>query len=154
MPENDDELYAPDETTGPKTVRMTRENIDRLEGRAKLADQLAREIAFLKAGVKPDDPKLSYFVKGYDGDLTPDAIRAEAVNAGFLPAPEPSPEEKAAQESGHTAERVAAASTNIAPPPPSVLDREREYAEALATGGPQGLAAVAAKYGQVVGRNI
>lgn len=47
-------------------------------------DSLARENAFLKAGINSEDPRLSYFVKGYDGDLTAEAIRKAAMDAGFI----------------------------------------------------------------------
>lgn len=56
-------------------------------GKKKLEEELAqirRELAFTKAGINPDDPKMRYFVKGYDGELTAEAVRAAAVEAGFL----------------------------------------------------------------------
>ena len=56
----------------------------RLEKKAQRADDLARENAFLKAGVNPDDPKAKWLVKGYDGELTPEAIKAAASEAGIL----------------------------------------------------------------------
>jgi hypothetical protein len=46
--------------------------------------QLKRELAFTRAGISTDDPKMSYFYKGYDGDLEPEKIRSAAVEAGFL----------------------------------------------------------------------
>jgi len=59
-----------------------------LEGRATEAEaklaQYERRDAFRSAGLDPDDSKVSYFVKGYEGELTPDAIAAEATAAGFL----------------------------------------------------------------------
>ena len=53
------------------------------EAEAKLA-QYERRDAFRSAGLDPDDAKVSYFVKGYEGELTPEAIAAEATAAGFL----------------------------------------------------------------------
>ena len=56
-------------------------------GKKKLEEELAqirRELAFTKAGINPDDPKMRYFVKGYDGELTAEAVRAAAVEAGFV----------------------------------------------------------------------
>jgi ribosomal protein L12E/L44/L45/RPP1/RPP2 len=44
-----------------------------------------RELVFLKAGVNPDDPKAKYFVKGYDGELTVEAIRQAAEEASYIP---------------------------------------------------------------------
>ena len=49
------------------------------------AEQARRELMFLKAGVNPDDPKAKYFVKGYDGELTVDAIRQAAEEASYIP---------------------------------------------------------------------
>ena len=53
------------------------------DAEAKLA-QYERRDAFRSAGLDPDDTKVSYFVKGYEGELTPEAIAAEATTAGFL----------------------------------------------------------------------
>lgn len=69
-----------------------------IEDRAAAAE---RELAFAKAGLPLSDPKMGYFVKGYDGDLTPEAIKAAAEEAGFLTTTErPSvpPEELAAHQ--------------------------------------------------------
>jgi ribosomal protein L12E/L44/L45/RPP1/RPP2 len=46
--------------------------------------QLKRELAFFKAGIDTDDPRMRYFVKGYDGELTAEAVRGAATEAGFL----------------------------------------------------------------------
>lgn len=71
------------------------EDFKNLRAKARKADtlerenaQIKRELAFVKAGVPLDDPKMSYFVKGYDGDLEPDAIRTAAVEAGFMAPPQ------------------------------------------------------------------
>lgn len=48
------------------------------------AAQAKRELAFYKAGISPDDKAASYFIKGYEGDLSAEAIRAAAEEAGFL----------------------------------------------------------------------
>lgn len=46
---------------------------------------LQRELAFTKAGIDTDkDPRLTYFAKGYDGEMTAEAIRQAAESAGFL----------------------------------------------------------------------
>lgn len=49
------------------------------------AEKAKRELMFLKAGVNPDDPKAKYFVKGYDGELTVEAIRQAAEEASYIP---------------------------------------------------------------------
>lgn len=54
------------------------------EERLAQLDKLEREHAFVKAGIDVDDSRLKYFVKGYDGELTAEAIRAQATKDGFL----------------------------------------------------------------------
>jgi hypothetical protein len=46
-------------------------------------DTYKRELEFYKAGI-PDTPQTRYFRKGYDGDLSVEAIRAAAAEAGFI----------------------------------------------------------------------
>jgi len=62
--------------------------------------QVARENAFLRAGIDPEakEGMVGYFAKGYDGEMTADAIRAAAQAAGILQAPALSPEQQAAQQ--------------------------------------------------------
>lgn len=74
-------------------VTIPRKNIRDLEAKARDGEtakaQLAalqREVAFRDAGINPNDAKLKYFVKGYDGDTSVDAIKAAAIEAGFLAA--------------------------------------------------------------------
>lgn len=96
MADDDDDLETPDgegegETVGGGKER-TRAKIARLEAEAAEAQTLKRKLAFLEAGFTAEDlaaPGKKYFVEGYKGDLTADAIRIEAQAAGFLPAPEP-----------------------------------------------------------------
>ena len=66
-----------------------------MENRTKKAEQSEAEMAtrlamyerrdtFRSAGLDPDDSRVKYFVKGYDGDMDPEAIRQEAAAAGFI----------------------------------------------------------------------
>ena len=66
-----------------------------LETRAKEAEQKAADLelqlssiqrrdTFRSAGLDPDDARVKYFVKGYEGELDSEAIRQEAEAAGFL----------------------------------------------------------------------
>ena len=74
-------------TRNPVRARM-RELEDRnkaLEAQAKEAEGARRELAFVKAGVDPDSAAAKYFVKGYDGELTAEAIRAAAEEASLIP---------------------------------------------------------------------
>lgn len=74
-------------TRNPVRARM-RELEDRnkaLEAQAKETEGARRELAFVKAGVDPDSAAAKYFVKGYDGELTAEAIRAAAEEASLIP---------------------------------------------------------------------
>lgn len=74
-------------TRNPVRARM-RELEDRnkaLEAQAKEAEAAKRELAFVKAGVDPDAAAAKYFVKGYDGELTVEAIRVAAEEANLIP---------------------------------------------------------------------
>jgi hypothetical protein len=56
-----------------------------------------REMAFVKAGIDPASPQAKYFVKGYDGDLDPEAIRQAAEEAQLItPQATPQDTDKAA----------------------------------------------------------
>jgi hypothetical protein len=74
-------------TRNPVRARM-RELEDRnkaLEAQAKEAEAAKRELAFVKAGVNPDSAAAKWFVKGYDGEITAEAIRAAAEEASLIP---------------------------------------------------------------------
>ena len=81
-----------------KNLRAKARKADKIE--RELA-QTKRELAFVKAGIPMEDPRMSYFVKGYEGDLAPDAVRQAAIDAGFIqapPPPEPDPIVQQAQQ--------------------------------------------------------
>jgi len=64
-----------------KSLRRAANGKKQLE--KELAD-LKRKLAFAKAGLPMNDPKMNYFVKGYEGDMTAEAIRQAALESGFL----------------------------------------------------------------------
>ncbi len=128
------------------------EDFKNLRAKAKKADQYERELAtlkrenaFIKAGVPMDDPKMGYFVKGYEGDLEPDKIRSAAIEAGFMAAPvqEADPAVEQAQQGQ---QRVMAASSGTEP----VNDQagvRYGMQQAAAEGGLSGLSAFTQQYG-------
>lgn len=75
-------------------------------------EELRRELAFAKAGLPMDDPKLKYFVKGYDGEMTAEAIREAALDAGFLASQQGS--DPSVEAAGAAQQRVMAASSGAA----------------------------------------
>lgn len=70
-------------------MRELESEIKSLRQQAAEAEQAKRELAFVKAGVDPSDTAAKYFVKGYDGELTVDAIKAAAVEARLLAPTQP-----------------------------------------------------------------
>ena len=62
------------------------------------AEAAKRELAFVKAGVPLDNPVAKYFIKGYDGEITPEAIRAAAEDANLVTPSQQATETKAEQE--------------------------------------------------------
>lgn len=46
--------------------------------------EAARKLAFVEAGVDPSLPVAKYFMKGYDGEMTPEAIRQAAIEAQII----------------------------------------------------------------------
>lgn len=70
-------------------MRELESEIKSLRQQAAEAEQAKRELAFVKAGIDPSDTAAKYFVKGYDGELTMDAIKAAAVEARLLTPTQP-----------------------------------------------------------------
>lgn len=68
-----------------KLERERSEALERAEAAESRLGVLERAEAFRSAGVDPSTKMGSYFVKGYDGELTVEAIQAEARDAGLLP---------------------------------------------------------------------
>lgn len=106
-------------------IRRLREKGERFDAVSAENADLKRRVAFAEAGL-PTAPWRTYFDKGYEGELTADAIKAAATEAGFLEALKPpeqtTPEERAAHG------RIADASAGATSSPP--VDWAAEYAAA------------------------
>ena len=125
-----DDFYE-DEDDQPSTEQNpVRARMKQLEKEAKeLRKQVAefsvaqRELAFVKAGIDPASPQAKYFVKGYDGDLSPEAIRAAAEEAQLItPQANPVDADKAAWQQTN---RIAAGA-ETASEGPSWIKRIRD----------------------------
>jgi hypothetical protein len=66
-------------------MRELEQQVKAFEAKAKEAEAATRELAFVKAGVDPDAAGAKWFVKGYDGEFTAEAIRAAAEEANLIP---------------------------------------------------------------------
>jgi hypothetical protein len=94
----------------PAERRKLQKELKQLRESQAATAAAARKAAFYEAGINPKDPKAKYFINGYDGELDPEAIKAAAIEAGFLEA-----ETQVSQEERAAHERVAAASTGASP---------------------------------------
>jgi hypothetical protein len=62
------------------------------------ATEAQRKLAFVEAGVDINAPASRYFVKGYDGDMTADAIRQAAQEVNLIGDTQQKPEVQAEQQ--------------------------------------------------------
>ena len=113
--------------------------------------RMKRELAFAKAGIPLTDSKMNYFVKGYDGDLEPEAIREAAVEAGFLTVEQPATQEQAATPEFEAAtqaqQRVMAASAGATSEDISEAAAIARMEAAMQEGGIEAMLDVARQYG-------
>lgn len=83
---SNDDLDEQETGRNPLRDRMKvleQENAE-LKARADEAAAAARELAFVKAGIDPDLPVAKYFMKGYDGEISVEAIRSAAIEAQII----------------------------------------------------------------------
>lgn len=126
---NEDDYDQPATETNPVRARMKQLEKEAKELRKQVAEFAVtqRELAFAKAGIDPASPQAKYFVKGYDGDLTPEAIRAAAEEAQLItPQPVQADPDKAAWQQTN---RIAAGA-ETASEGPSWVKRIRDASSA------------------------
>jgi ribosomal protein L12E/L44/L45/RPP1/RPP2 len=143
---DDDDLEQPEPQVDIKSLRKAANRSKKLE--AEL-NSLRREMAFAKAGLPLDDPKMNYFVKGYEGEMSAEAIRQAALEAGFLAsqssqekAPDPALQAAAAAQT-----RVMQASAGAAVEGESEASALAHLEQAMAEGGIEAMIQVAQQYG-------
>lgn len=144
-----------EDTPDERTVTLDRSKIRSLERdakRARKADEelaaIKRENAFIKAGINPDtDPKLKYFMNGYDGEVTAEAIKTAAEAAGFL-TPTPSAEQQTEADATDRISQASAGATSR--PPDTKTTKVEELQEAARTGGREAVLAKIREHGHNV----
>lgn len=131
-----------DSSDGLKDLRKAAARAKKLE--QELA-QMQREMAFYKAGLPQDDPKMKYFIKGYEGELDAEAIRTAAAEAGFLQVQQQqAPQENLAAQAEM---RVMAASAGAIAEDNSEAAALAKLEQALNEGGIEAMLDVARQYG-------
>lgn len=80
-----------DETSGTVSKDPVRTHLKKVESENKLLRQQAQELealkkkmAFAEAGIDVNAPEAKYFIKGYDGEVSAEAIRAAAQEVNLL----------------------------------------------------------------------
>jgi len=93
-----------------------------LEARAKAGDEATAKLAaferrevFRDAGLDPSDKMTGYFIKGYEGELSIDAIRSEAAAAGLQNGEPSTATDPALQAALQTESRIAEAAGDAGP---------------------------------------
>lgn len=95
------------------------------EAKAELA-KAKRDLALMQAGIDVNSPTGKLFVKGYDGEVSVEAIKAAASEYGLLPTSQ-APDVKQELDG---MDRIANASTSSAPTSnPTALDELRKAGE-------------------------
>jgi hypothetical protein len=133
-----------DEENDIKGLRQAANKAKKLE--RELA-QMQRELAFHKAGIPLNDPRMNYFVKGYEGELEAEAIRSAAVEAGFLQIQTEQEEDPQIQESAAAQERVMRASAGAMPEDVSEGAALSRLEAAMSEGGVEAMLEIARQYG-------
>lgn len=148
----DDDIETQDdadaEPESPRGLRKAANKSKRLEAELQ---QAQRELAFVKAGINPDDPKMRYFVKGYDGDLTAEAVRAAALDAGFLASQAP---DSGQQATAAAQDRVMAASAGAVVEDTTEMAALAVLQQAMEEGGVDAMLEAARQYGIPIGSEM
>lgn len=127
----------------PRGLRRAANKSKKLE--SELA-ALRRELAFTRAGIDPEDPKMKYFVRGYDGEMTADAVRQAALEAGFL-ASQASENNVAQQQAAASQQRVMTAAAGAIMEDSSEEAAYARMEAAMEEGGVEAMLDVARQYG-------
>jgi hypothetical protein len=140
----DDEQDQQDERQeSPRGLRRAANQSGKLK---KENADLKRELAFAKAGIDLADPRMGYFVRGYDGDLEPQAIRAAASEAGFIAPPRQAQPDENAQQAAGAQQRIGEALAG-APSAGGGVSVEAQMDEAFRTGGVEAMLDVVRQQG-------
>lgn len=144
--DDDDFEIESEDSNDIRSLRKAANSAKRLK--TELA-QLKREVAFAKAGIPLDDPRMNYFVKGYEGDLEPEAIREAATTAGFLSVPQQveAGQDAQTQAAAVAQQRVMAASAGAVAEDISEAAAIARMEAAMQEGGIEAMLDVARQYG-------
>ena len=131
------------EDASPRGLRRAANKSKKLE---QELNEMRRELAFARAGLPLDDPKMKYFIKGYDGELSAESVREAALEAGFL-ASQDSSNEPQLQQAAAAQQRVMSASAGAIYEDASEEAALARLESAMEEGGVEAMLEVARQYG-------
>ena len=138
-----DEVDESEASESPRGLRRAANKGKKLESENQ---QLKRELAFFKAGIDTDDPRMKYFAKGYEGELTADAVRQAAMDAGFIQT-QSAAQNSQNQEIASAQQRVLTASAGAIYEDSSEDAAFSRLEQAMEEGGVDAMMEVARQYG-------
>ena len=138
-----DEMDSSGDAGDIKSLRRAASSKKKLE---QELNEVKRELAFAKAGLSMDDPKLKYFVRGYDGEMTAEAIRQAALEAGFL-ASQGQEDNSHLESAGAAQARVMQAASGVAYEGMTEEAALAQLESAMQEGGIEALLDVARQFG-------
>ena len=136
-----DDEQSETEARNPVRARMKEleQRLAEAEKRAQAAEVAAREAAFLKAGIDPTKKISQYFMKAYDGELDPEAIKQAAMEAEVISTPTTDADEA---EAWKRTTKVADGSGTAQPP----IDWNKRINEATSQAEVEAILAEAREY--------
>ena len=142
----DDEFDGDDDPGSIKSLRRAANRAKKLE--AEL-NGMKREVAFQRAGLPMEDPRMKYFADAYNGELDEDAILDAAEAAGFIEFVDDDEEEEVQQPQADfgSQQRVMAASGGGEFEDVTEQAALMRMQEALSQGGTDAFLAVAQELG-------
>jgi hypothetical protein len=136
----------PIEGQDEKNWKELRKQADEAKAAQAEMEQMRRELAFAKAGIDTESKLGKMLFKTYDGELTNDAIKAEASEIGLFKEPEQQPRGEQISEDERAQSRVRSQLGNDAEAGPGdgedpYVQAKRAWDEARNDGDPADVAA-------------
>lgn len=137
-PEPDPEPETPEETQlSEEDFKQMRAAANRTRKAEREAQSAQRELAFVRAGIDTETPMGQMFYTAYQGELTPEAIKAAHAELTGEQAPTPQQTEEQQQQAAQSRERQDLAAgaqpdTGVQPPEPVIGRDGKHVKDALA----------------------
>lgn len=120
--EDDDQQEPRKDPVRARLKQLEKQNAELLR-QVEQANEAQKKLTFMEAGIDASNPKFKYFIKGYDGEFSPEAIRQAAEEAQLItPQPSPAAEDRQAWQQSN---RIAAGA-EASPEGPSWVKRIRD----------------------------